>query len=187
MRDDARRLWAAAKTVYGLAGLILAALAVASLKISATLTPWLVAAALLALVAAIFLHDRKLLAERDRRVARLESASRASVENVVSDLRAEQSRRQFFDGYRDAQARRREVKDRTLQGLQAEYIASHDGLSPAVVAGTELPPAEWMKRRIREMGVNEAFFPEYFAAERPEQRRAAADRATGREGNTPAA
>jgi hypothetical protein len=33
-----------------------------------------------------------------------------------------------------------------------EYIASHDEISPALLAGTELPPAEWMNRRLEELG-----------------------------------
>jgi hypothetical protein len=42
-----------------------------------------------------------------------------------------------------------------LHALTREYIASHDNLSPALIAGTELPPVEWLNKRIIEL--NEAF------------------------------
>jgi hypothetical protein len=42
-----------------------------------------------------------------------------------------------------------------LDVLRREYISSHDNISPAIVAGTELPPREWLNERIIEL--NKAF------------------------------
>ncbi len=42
-----------------------------------------------------------------------------------------------------------------LDALRREYINSHDNISPAIQAGTEPPPAEWLNKRILEL--NEAF------------------------------
>jgi hypothetical protein len=39
-----------------------------------------------------------------------------------------------------------------LQNLRQEYILSHDGLSPALLAGTEPVPADWMNKRLEQMG-----------------------------------
>jgi hypothetical protein len=36
--------------------------------------------------------------------------------------------------------------------LRQEYIFSHDGLSPALLAGTEPVPADWMNKRLAQMG-----------------------------------
>ena len=41
-----------------------------------------------------------------------------------------------------------------LSQLRQEYIRGHDGLSPALLAGTEDPPADWVNRRLRELGEN---------------------------------
>jgi len=39
-----------------------------------------------------------------------------------------------------------------LSKLRQEYIFSHDGLSSALLAGTEPVPAEWMNKRLAQMG-----------------------------------
>jgi hypothetical protein len=36
--------------------------------------------------------------------------------------------------------------------LRQEYILSHDGLSPGLLAGTEPVPPEWVAKRLRELG-----------------------------------
>lgn len=36
--------------------------------------------------------------------------------------------------------------------LRQEYILSHDGLTPALLAGTEPLPAKWVQKRLRELG-----------------------------------
>jgi hypothetical protein len=38
-----------------------------------------------------------------------------------------------------------------LMALTREYISSHHNVSSAIVTGTELPPTEWMNRRLREL------------------------------------
>lgn len=47
-----------------------------------------------------------------------------------------------------------EVTRRTalLEHLRQEYILSHDNISPALMAGTEQPPSEWINKRLNEMG-----------------------------------
>ena len=42
-----------------------------------------------------------------------------------------------------------------LDVLRRDYISSHDNISPAIVAGTELPPREWLNEKIAEL--NDAF------------------------------
>jgi hypothetical protein len=42
-----------------------------------------------------------------------------------------------------------------MEVLRREYINSHDNVSPAIAAGTEPPPTEWLNKRILEL--NEAF------------------------------
>ena len=39
-----------------------------------------------------------------------------------------------------------------LSKLHQEYILSHDGISPAMMAGLELPPKEWINTRLKELG-----------------------------------
>jgi hypothetical protein len=39
-----------------------------------------------------------------------------------------------------------------LATLRNEYILSHDGISPALLAGTEQPPSDWLNKRLKEMG-----------------------------------
>ncbi|MDQ0249223.1 hypothetical protein J2W22_001270 [Sphingomonas kyeonggiensis] len=39
-----------------------------------------------------------------------------------------------------------------IRQLTQLYIFSHDGLSPALLAGLELPPREWMNGQLEEMG-----------------------------------
>lgn len=36
--------------------------------------------------------------------------------------------------------------------LRNEYILSHENISPGLLAGTEFPPADWMNRRLRQLG-----------------------------------
>jgi len=39
-----------------------------------------------------------------------------------------------------------------LQRLTNEYVASHDGITPAMMAGNELPPKDWLDQRLKELG-----------------------------------
>lgn len=39
-----------------------------------------------------------------------------------------------------------------LTSLRNEYILSHDNLSPALIAGTEQPPADWVNSRLKQLG-----------------------------------
>jgi hypothetical protein len=42
-------------------------------------------------------------------------------------------------------------KQAWINTLRKEYIASHDDVSPGLLAGSELPPAEWMNSRLAEL------------------------------------
>lgn len=44
-----------------------------------------------------------------------------------------------------------------LEKLRMEYIFSHDGISPQIMAGTALPPRDWLDRRIKELGWQDLF------------------------------
>lgn len=39
-----------------------------------------------------------------------------------------------------------------IERLRQEYILSHDNVSPALLAGTEQPPAAWINKRLKELG-----------------------------------
>ncbi len=56
-----------------------------------------------------------------------------------------------------ADSEKRQMRASALEKLRMEYIFSHDGISPELMAGTALPPREWMDRRIRELDWEEIF------------------------------
>jgi hypothetical protein len=39
-----------------------------------------------------------------------------------------------------------------LTALRNEYILTHDNLSPALIAGTDQPPADWINSRLKQLG-----------------------------------
>jgi hypothetical protein len=45
-----------------------------------------------------------------------------------------------------------ERRENVRKALSGEYILSHDNVSPGLLAGTELPPSDWMNKRLRELG-----------------------------------
>ncbi len=47
---------------------------------------------------------------------------------------------------------RSDSQDALLRKFYQEYILSHDGLSPALLAGTEPVPADWMNKRLEQIG-----------------------------------
>jgi len=49
----------------------------------------------------------------------------------------------------EAELERRQNIENTLRG---EYILSHENVSPGLLSGTELPPADWMNKRLHELG-----------------------------------
>jgi hypothetical protein len=49
----------------------------------------------------------------------------------------------------DAELERRQNIQKVLRG---EYILSHDNINPGLLTGTELPPADWINKRLRELG-----------------------------------
>lgn len=64
-------------------------------------------------------------------------------------------RREEEAAAREKQAEAEDVeRERQIVGsLLDEYRLSHDNISPAMMAGTELPPEEWMNGRLRVMGL----------------------------------
>lgn len=52
---------------------------------------------------------------------------------------------------RAATMRRANLRNR----LRAEYIASHDGISPSLMAGNADPPEEWCRGKLREWRIDE--------------------------------
>jgi hypothetical protein len=52
----------------------------------------------------------------------------------------------------NAQASEIDRRQNIEKALRGEYILSHDNVSPEVLAGTQFPPADWMNRRLRELG-----------------------------------
>jgi hypothetical protein len=46
----------------------------------------------------------------------------------------------------------RERRRRLLGKLRQEWVLSNDGISPAMLAGTEPLPTEWVERRLQELG-----------------------------------
>jgi hypothetical protein len=59
-------------------------------------------------------------------------------------------------GAQEAELERRQDIQKVLRG---EYILSHENVSPGLIAGTEYPPAEWMNKRLRELGERWAVNP----------------------------
>jgi hypothetical protein len=47
---------------------------------------------------------------------------------------------------------RSDSRDALLRKFYQEYIISQDGLSPALLAGTEPVPADWMNKRLEQIG-----------------------------------
>jgi hypothetical protein len=53
----------------------------------------------------------------------------------------------------DKESKTEVERRRLLLGrLRNEYILSHDGISPALMAGTEQPPTDWTNKRLGELG-----------------------------------
>ncbi len=82
--------------------------------------------------------------------AREQSAQlRTKLEAVHSDIVAILEQQKRNQGRTTTEQDRR---DRILQLLRQEYILSHDNISPAMMAGLEMPPADWLNRRLHELG-----------------------------------
>jgi hypothetical protein len=53
---------------------------------------------------------------------------------------------------RTSQEAELERKQGVEKALRNEYILSHEKVSPGLLAGTEFPPADWMNKRLHELG-----------------------------------
>lgn len=81
------------------------------------------------------------------------------VKNALSDLPTLQ-RRQRPNPPPEPSLQAEAVRRRQLlKTLSREYILSHDNLSPALLAGTEWPPLDWMNKRLKELGENWSVLP----------------------------
>jgi hypothetical protein len=45
-------------------------------------------------------------------------------------------------------------RNEILNALTREYILSHNGISPKMMAGIEKPPRDWINKRLKEMNEN---------------------------------
>lgn len=45
-----------------------------------------------------------------------------------------------------------ERKERLLESLRDEYVASHSSIDPSIVTGKKMPPDDWMNMRLSQMG-----------------------------------
>lgn len=69
----------------------------------------------------------------------------------------ERARLEAEAAHRKREAERLEYSNRAVTAvdrLRQEYILSHDGLSPGMVAGTEPLPEEWTNARLKAMGMH---------------------------------
>ena len=46
----------------------------------------------------------------------------------------------------------RKASDKIIQSLRNDYVLGHQHLSPGLLAGTELPPSNWLNKRLRDLG-----------------------------------
>jgi len=74
------------------------------------------------------------IADRDRKLAELRRLSESPPPRVEP----------HGDGIEDYSA--------VIRQLVQLYVLGHDGLSPALLAGTELPPRDWMNVQLAKMG-----------------------------------
>lgn len=71
-------------------------------------------------------------------------AREAVLVREISELRAAMSARR-----QDGEAQRRQT---LLRSLRQEYVLSHDGLSPQLLAGTAPIPKDWVEARLSQLG-----------------------------------
>lgn len=176
MRVELKRLTAALWSVLGLVGAVLTAGAIVTFIASSGPAPWLVTAAVLVVATAVFVHDGRLIREKDREIAQLgqENARPPSPIHALYtwDEWRRDRQRQSAEDSRDRQKEDRETRRRALDGLQQEYVetfAGTDDVTPAIRAGTTPPPLEWAKQRLTEMFPSEDrrfwLFHDYFSEE----------------------
>lgn len=75
------------------------------------------------------------------------SLSYGSYWNVV-----QQQERQDKEKVEETQSR--VMRATVLEKLRDEYLALHGNVSPAVTAKLTMPPAEWINKRLEEMGAD---------------------------------
>jgi hypothetical protein len=80
--------------------------------------------------------------EETRKLRELQEQANSPLHRVITAQQEEQIKAALNPEFR---------KQAWLNTLRKEYIASHDDISPGISAGTELPPAEWMNRRLAEL------------------------------------
>jgi|GEM_PF-6923130 thiol:disulfide interchange protein len=58
----------------------------------------------------------------------------------------------LFQAAQDLRREELQRRYRILKALRQEYILSHDNISPQMMAGIEMPPKEWINKRLQELG-----------------------------------
>jgi hypothetical protein len=175
MRSDLERLGSALWSALGLVGAVLTLAGTVGFVLHSDKAPWGLCAAAVAVAAALFVHDRRLLDRQNERIAELEEATHRgrngiSQNQALNDWRRETARR-AYETSRERERQDREARKKALEGLQREYVETFDGtekVTPAIRAGTTRPPRDWMKSRLTEMSPERSLhwlFHDYFREE----------------------
>jgi hypothetical protein len=169
VRREAGRFWLAVAPVVGLVGLISLVQWAASLHIKREGWAWILVIGLLSILVIVRIQERRALAAKDdeiaERNAELAERTRGGASapllamNDTSQFLADASR-DMAERARERAAARRQDRKEALAALHTEYLISGDDISPGLLAGTERPPENWMRRRVAELGW-ERLLPEY--------------------------
>lgn len=161
MWNVALRFRLALLPLVGLVGLLFTLQQVASLPLPREAWAWLIVAFEALLIAIILVQERRALDRKDAEIAALQKPPTAPLLTVLDTGYMKKMREQsMLDSGQRAAEKRADVKE-ARAALQQEYVLSHDGISPAVLAGTQPPPEEWMRARIEQLNW-QRLFPEYF-------------------------
>jgi hypothetical protein len=160
MFGEFKRFRLALLPLLGLVGLIFTAQQASELSISREGWAWIIVACLVIVLVTMRVQERRELARRD---AKLRESERG--EQILWPHRPVEYRRDPFDrmteDWRKRHEGRQQERKRILNALRQEYILSHDDVPPGIQAGVDMPPADWMRKRIREKGWEDQF-PGYF-------------------------
>lgn len=132
---------------------------VEGLRLSSEEWAWLIVATLVVVLVYMRYGERAaaIQHERDLVVAKAEQISTlAGLEAKITHRDAQHMAE--LDRLRDTKVTR--ARNNRMSRLRNEYLASHDGISPAMLAGNEPLPAGWVRERVRHYGWTDVF-PEY--------------------------
>jgi hypothetical protein len=177
LRHEYRRLRNAAAPLLGAFTIVGIIQLASSLRLGREDWAWILIAGLVYLVVATGIQERRALAAKDEEIAAKEAqlAERTRKAAHAPLLAMTDVKQWLADSARDSmgRARERDAERRTerkeaLTALHQEYLLSGDGISAALLAGTERPPEDWMRRRVCELGW-ERLLPEYAEPKEKEQ------------------